>query len=59
MKEIMVEWEMLKIPRKELNKIMNSVNFTTDIENVTKNKKLFSSKLHYQGTFLIYTKLRI
>ena len=55
----MVEWEMLKIPRKELNKIMNSVNFTTDIENVTKNKKLFSSKLHYQGTFLIYTKLQI
>ena len=24
MKEIMVEWEMLKIPRKELNEIMNS-----------------------------------
>ena len=31
-------WEMLKIPRTELNEIMNSVNFTTDIENVTKYK---------------------
>ena len=30
--------ERLKIPRKELNEIMNSVNFTTDIENVTKYK---------------------
>ena len=31
-------WEMLKILRKELNEIMNSVNFTTDIVNVTKFK---------------------
>ena len=31
-------WEMLKILRKELNEIMNSVNFTTDIVNVTKYK---------------------
>ena len=37
----MVEWKMLKIPRKELNEIINSVNFITDIENVTKNKNLF------------------
>ena len=29
---------MWKIPRTELKEIMNSVNFTTDIENVTKNK---------------------
>ena len=41
MKEIMVEWEMSKIPRKELNEIINSVNVTTDIENVTKNKNFF------------------
>ena len=27
--------EMLKIPRTKLNEIMNSVNFITDIENVT------------------------
>ena len=32
---------MSKISRKESNEIMNSVNFTTDIENVTKNKNLF------------------
>ena len=32
---------MLKIPRKELNEIMNFVNFTTDIENVPKNKNSF------------------
>ena len=44
---------MLKIPRKELNEIMNSVNFATDIENVTKNKKLILSKLHSQGTSFI------
>ena len=25
-------WEMLKIPTTELNKIMNSVDFTTDID---------------------------
>ena len=31
-------WEMLKTLRKELNEIMNSVNFTTDIVNVTKYK---------------------
>ena len=31
-------WEMLKIPRTELNETMNSVDFTTDIENVTKYK---------------------
>ena len=30
--------ERFKIPRKELNEIMNSVNFTTDIENFTKYK---------------------
>ena len=29
---------MLKIPRKELNEIMNSLNFTTDIENFTNYK---------------------
>ena len=29
---------MLKIPRTELNETMNSVDFTTDIENVTKYK---------------------
>ena len=29
---------MLKIPSTELNEIMNSVNFTSDIENVTKYK---------------------
>ena len=29
---------MLKIPRTELNEIMKSVSFTTDIENVTKYK---------------------
>ena len=33
-------WEMLKIPRTELNETMTSVNFTTDIENVTKYKTL-------------------
>ena len=31
-------WEMVKIPRTELNEIMNSVNVITDIENVTKYK---------------------
>ena len=30
--------EMLKISRTELNEIINSVNFITDIENVTKCK---------------------
>ena len=41
---------MLKIPRTELKEIMNSVNFTTDIENVTKNKTLLlysSPKDHF------------
>ena len=32
---------MLKIPTKELNKVINFVNFTTGIESVTNNKKLF------------------
>ena len=45
-------WEMLKIARTEImNEIMNSVNFTTDIENVTKYKTfllLYSSpKNHF------------
>ena len=31
-------WEMVKIPRTELNEIMNSVNVITGIENVTKYK---------------------
>ena len=31
-------WEMVKIPRTELNEIINSVNVITDIENVTKYK---------------------
>ena len=36
----MLEWEMLKIPRKELNEIMNAVNVTT----VTKKRNLFHQK---------------
>ena len=36
----MLEWEMLKIPRKELNEIMNAVNFTA----VTKKRNLFHQK---------------
>ena len=40
----MLEWEMLKHPRKELNEIMNAANFTTDTENITKKRNLFCQK---------------
>ena len=41
LKEIMVEWEMLKIPRKELSEIMNSVNSLLTLKILLKTKTYF------------------
>ena len=48
---------MLKIHRKELNDIMNFVNFPTGIDNITKNKNLF--RQNYVLNVLLLLTLRV